>query len=67
MFLISLMASGISLNVTQTLIVSQVVLSFVLPVRLIALLLLTSRRDTMGAMTNARWVTALAAIAARRS
>ncbi len=53
---------ALGLDVTQTLIVSQVVLSFVLPVPVIALLILTSRRDTMGAMANRRWVTALAAV-----
>jgi manganese transport protein len=54
---------ALGLNVTQTLIVSQVILSFVLPVPVIALLVLTARRDTMGAMANARWLTALAALA----
>lgn len=51
-------------NVTQTLILSQVVLSFVLPLPVLALVLLTARRETMGPMTNAWWVTALAATAA---
>jgi manganese transport protein len=55
---------ALGLNVTQTLIISQVVLSFVLPVPVIALLLLTARRDTMGAMANARWLTVLAALGA---
>jgi len=55
---------ALGVNVTQTLIVSQVVLSFVLPVPVIALVILTARRDTMGAMANARWLTALAAVAA---
>ena len=50
-------------NVTQTLVVSQVVLSFVLPVPVIALVLLTSHRSTMGALVNARWVTGLAVAA----
>ncbi len=54
---------ALGLNVTQTLIISQVVLSFVLPVPVIALLILTSRRDTMGAMVNRRWVTGLATVA----
>ncbi|HVR46186.1 MAG TPA: Nramp family divalent metal transporter [Candidatus Binatia bacterium] len=54
---------ALGLNVTQTLIISQVVLSFVLPVPMIALLILTSRRDTMGAMANRRWVTGLATVA----
>ncbi len=52
---------ALGLNVTQTLVVSQVVLSFVLPVPVIALLLLTGRKRTMGPMVNARWVTVVAA------
>jgi manganese transport protein len=51
-------------NVTKTLIVSQVVLSFVLPVPVIALVLLTAREKTMGPMVNWRWVTVLAVSAA---
>ncbi|HMF28058.1 MAG TPA: Nramp family divalent metal transporter [Candidatus Cybelea sp.] len=46
-------------NVTQTLIISQVVLSFVLPVPVIALVLLTRRHETMGPMVNGRWLTVL--------
>jgi manganese transport protein len=55
---------AIGLNVTQTLIVSQVILSFVLPVPVIALVWLTAQRNTMGPMANARWVTLLAVAAA---
>ncbi|MBV8531676.1 MAG: Nramp family divalent metal transporter [Candidatus Eremiobacteraeota bacterium] len=51
---------ALGLNVTQTLIVSQVILSFVLPVPVVALVLLTRRASTMGSMVNGRWVTALA-------
>lgn len=51
------------LNVTQTLILSQVVLSFVLPVPIVALLLLGAQKKVMGEMVNAPWVTALAACA----
>ncbi len=51
---------ALGLNVTQTLIVSQVILSFVLPVPVIALLLLTASERTMGPMVNARWVTVAA-------
>ncbi len=50
-------------NVTQTLVVSQVMLSFVLPIPVIALVLLTARESTMGPMVNARWVTVMAAAA----
>jgi len=51
-------------NVTQTLIVSQVILSFVLPVPVIALVLLTRHRETMGPMANGRWLTLLSFTAA---
>jgi manganese transport protein len=36
-----------------------VILSFVLPVPLIALVTLTRRPETMGPMANARWLTGL--------
>ncbi|HZV77135.1 MAG TPA: Nramp family divalent metal transporter [Candidatus Babeliales bacterium] len=55
---------ALGLNVTQTLIVSQVILSFVLPVPVIALVVLTARGETMGNMVNRRWVTVLAVAAA---
>jgi manganese transport protein len=55
---------ALGLNVTQTLIVSQVVLSLVLPVPVIALIWLTSRPETMGSMVNSRLVTAVSSIAA---
>jgi manganese transport protein len=51
-------------DVTQTLIVSQVALSFVLPVPVIALLILTARNQTMRDLVNARWVTLVAGGAA---
>ncbi len=54
---------ALGLNVTQTLIVSQVVLSFVLPVPVIALVFFTARTGTMGRMVNARWVSVLAVAA----
>ncbi len=55
---------AIGANVTQTLVLSQVVLSFVLPVPVIALVWLGSRRATMGSLVNGPWTTALAATAA---
>ena len=55
---------AIGANVTQTLVLSQVVLSFVLPVPVIALVWLGSRRETMGPLVNGPWTTALAATAA---
>jgi manganese transport protein len=54
----------LGLNVTQTLVISQVVLSFVLPVPVIALVVLGARKQIMGEMVNSPWVTTLAAAAA---
>jgi manganese transport protein len=58
---VAIVAMGV--NPTQTLVLSQVVLSLVLPVPLIALTLFTSRRLVMGDMTNSR-LTAHASMAA---
>jgi manganese transport protein len=60
----AVIVAGLGLDVTQTLIVSQVVLSFVLPVPVIALVWLTAQRSAMGAMVNARGTTVLAVAAA---
>lgn len=54
---------ALGLNITQTLIVSQVVLSFVLPVPVIALVWLSARAGVMGDMVNRPFVTALAGLA----
>ncbi len=54
---------GLGVNATQALVVSQVVLSIALPLPMIALLILTGRRDIMGAFTNGR-LTRAAALAA---
>ncbi|HEY0752828.1 MAG TPA: Nramp family divalent metal transporter [Ktedonobacteraceae bacterium] len=43
---------ALGINPTQTLVLSQVVLSFVLPVPVIALVIFTSRRALMGALVN---------------
>lgn len=51
---------AIGVNPTETLVISQVVLSFVLPVPVIALVLFTSRKSIMGALVNKRVTTALA-------
>ncbi len=45
---------GLGVNSTNALVVSQVVLSLVLPVPMIALLIFTQRRDIMGAFANGR-------------
>jgi manganese transport protein len=54
---------ALGVNATQALVLSQVVLSLVLPVPMIALLIFTARRDVMGAFANSR-LTNAAAIAA---
>src|SRR3990170_3382811 len=57
----ALLALGVGLDPTRTLVISQVVLSFGLPFALVPLVLFTRRRDLMGALTNHR-VTTLAAV-----
>jgi manganese transport protein len=54
---------GAGVNATEALILSQVVLSLVLPVPMIALVMFTRRRDIMGHYANSR-LTDIAAIAA---
>jgi len=51
---------AVGVDATRGLVLSQVVLSFALPVPMVALLLLMRRRDVMGAYANTRAVTALA-------
>jgi manganese transport protein len=51
---------GLGVNATSALIVSQVVLSFALPLPMIALVLFTRRRDLMGEFANSRLLSALA-------
>jgi manganese transport protein len=51
-------------NATQALIISQVVLSLVVPIPIIALMLLTNRRDVMGEFVNGRATNILAFSAA---
>src|SRR6185312_5433647 len=55
--------AALGVNATDALLYSQVVLSFALPVPMIALVIVTSRRDIMGAFANCRRTT-MAAIAA---
>ena len=47
---------GLGVNATNALVISQVVLSFALPIPMIALLLLTRRRDIMGQFVNSHVV-----------
>jgi manganese transport protein len=55
-------AAGV--DTTAALVISQVVLSFGIPFALIPLVLLTRRRDVMGALVNRRFTTVVAAIVA---
>jgi manganese transport protein len=55
--------AAVGVNATQALVLSQVVLSLVLPAPMIALLIFTARRDVMGSFANSR-LTNTAAIAA---
>jgi manganese transport protein len=48
----AVLVAAIGLNPTNTLVISQVVLSFVLPVPVITLVMFTSRRDLMGTLVN---------------
>ena len=51
---------GLGVNATQALVVSQVVLSFALPIPMVALVLFTRRRDIMGEFANSRLTDAAA-------
>jgi manganese transport protein len=53
----ALVAIALGLEPTSTLVVSQVVLSFCLPVALVPLVLFTRRRDLMGGLVNQRLTT----------
>jgi manganese transport protein len=50
----------LGVNPTETLVISQVVLSLILPVPVIALVYFTRRRDVMGNLVNRRSITVLA-------
>ena len=58
----AVVVAAIGFNPTTTLVVSQVVLSFVLPLPVITLVMFTRRRDIMGTLVNKR-ITTWAAIA----
>src|SRR5438067_3886759 len=55
---------GIGLDPSRTLVISQVVLSFGIPFALIPLVLFTGKREIMGALTNQRSTTVVAAVIA---
>ncbi len=56
----AILVVGIGFNPTQTLVISQVVLSFVLPIPVIALVIFTRRRDIMGPLVNKKLTSVLA-------
>jgi manganese transport protein len=55
---------GLGLDPSVTLVISQVVLSFGIPFALVPMILLTRRRDVMGALVNRRGTTIVASIVA---
>lgn len=60
----ALVVLGLGLDATSTLVLSQVVLSFGIPFALVPTILLTSRRDLMGALVNRPATTAAASTVA---
>jgi manganese transport protein len=59
----SFIVVGVGIATTDALVLSQVVLSLVLPAPMIALLYLSSQRDIMGEFTNSRGLIAVAVVA----
>jgi manganese transport protein len=60
----ALVVLAIGLDPSRSLVISQVVLSFGIPFALVPLVLLTRRRDIMGALVNNRSTTAMAVVVA---
>jgi manganese transport protein len=60
----ALIVLAIGLDPSRSLVISQVVLSFGIPFALVPLVLLTRRRDVMGALVNRRITTVMASIVA---
>jgi manganese transport protein len=60
----ALVVLALGLDPTHTLVLSQVVLSFGIPFALVPMILLTSRRDVMGALVNRRATTVVASLVA---
>jgi manganese transport protein len=60
----SFIVIGLGANATHALVVSQVVLSFALPVPMAALVLFTGRQDVMGAYKNRTSITVFATVSA---
>src|SRR5205823_11563226 len=60
----ALVVIGIGVDPSRTLVISQVVLSFGIPFALIPLVIFTGKREIMGALTNQRSTTVVAAVIA---
>src|SRR4051794_33500828 len=60
----ALIVLALGLDPSRSLVISQVVLSFGIPFALVPLVILTRRRDVMGALVNRRATTALATVVA---
>jgi manganese transport protein len=60
----ALVVLALGLNPTQSLVISQVVLSFGIPFALVPLVLLTSKREVMGELVNRRITTVVACVVA---
>jgi manganese transport protein len=60
----ALIVLGLGLDPSRSLVISQVVLSFGIPFALVPLVLLTRRRDIMGALVNRRLTTVVASVVA---
>ncbi len=60
----SLAVIALQFDPTQTLVISQVVLSFGLPFAVIPLVIFTSRRDLMGVLVNQKGTTIIASLIA---
>jgi manganese transport protein len=60
----ALIVLAVGVNPSRALVLSQVVLSFGIPFALVPLVLLTRRRDIMGALVNRRVTTAVASVVA---
>jgi manganese transport protein len=60
----ALVVLALGLNPTQSLVISQVVLSFGIPFALVPLVMLTRRRDVMGELVNRGLTTAVASVVA---
>jgi len=60
----AVIVAWLGLDPTRTLVISQVVLNFVLPIPVIALIVFTRRRDVMGTLVNRRTTTLFASVCA---